>query len=39
MFFEFEIDGIDTAVYKENWKGTNIITEVVSVNLNKDEYE
>lgn len=39
VFFEFEIDGIDTSIYRDEWKGTSITTEVVSVNLDRNEYK
>lgn len=38
-FFKFEIDGVDTSIYKDDWKGTSILTECVSINMNRKDYE
>jgi hypothetical protein len=38
VFFYMEIDGIDCSIYRDEWKNTKITTEVVSINLNKEEY-
>lgn len=39
VFFYMEIDGIDCSIYRDEWKNTKITTEVVSINLDRSEYE
>ena len=39
VFFHMEIDGIDCSIYRDEWKNTKITTEVVSINLDRSEYE
>lgn len=38
LFFFMEADGIDASVYRDEWKGTSITTEVASISFDKSEY-
>ncbi len=39
IFFQMEIDGIDTSIYQFEWKNTSILTERISINMNRSNYE
>lgn len=37
-FFKMECDAIDTSIYKDDWKNTNITVEVADINFNRSDY-
>ena len=37
VFFYMEADGIDASIYRDQWKNTQITTEVARFNLYKTE--
>lgn len=38
MFFYMEAEGIDASIYRDEWKGTSITTEVANISFDRSEY-